>query len=172
MARTRETRFGRQDLHASRLTLRKPASYTVGAYLEDNGSGSLKIFDSTGTATVTASGAGFLQTAASKTADYTVAAADNMKHLDNTGASGSVTFTLPAVASSAGMSLWVHHVADQAVVITAPSGTLVGTNNAGRTTYTSGTGGQRIGCNYYLYCNGAKWMLAVHLNGNTIGAFS
>ena len=118
------------------------------------------------------SGVVFVAASASKTADYPLVAADNGKHFDNTGAAGSVNFTLSAVASSAGFSMFIHQVVDQPVVITAPAGTLVGPNNAGRTSYTSAGAGNRIGVDIRAYCNGAKWFLMVDLKGLTIGTYA
>lgn len=116
--------------------------------------------------------AGLRKPTAAKTADYTVAITDSGKHFTNTGAGGSINFTLPSVATSTGVEVWIHSLVDQAIVVTAPSGTLVGPNNAGRTSYTAGASGQRIGWHAQLYCDGAKWHISTHLNGLTLGAFA
>src|SRR6202011_4624362 len=108
----------------------------------------------------------------SKTADYTVLAADSGKMFDNTGAAGSVNFTLPAVAASKGFTITIFGVVDQPIVVTAPAGTLVGPNNAGRASYTSAGAGNRIGQAIYAYCNGAKWFLFVDVKGLTLGTFA
>jgi len=108
----------------------------------------------------------------SKTADYTVLVTDSGTMFDNTGAAGSVNFTLPAVANAKGFYAYIFGVVDQQIVVTAPAGTLVGPNNAGRTSYTSGAAGQRIGAVHYVYCNGAKYFLALSLQGLTQGAFA
>lgn len=103
---------------------------------------------------------------------YTVLATDSGTSFDNTGAAGSLTFTFPAVASSKGFYCNVYGVVDQAIVLSFPSGTLVGPNNAGRTSYTSAGAGNRIGVSHYVYCNGAKWFLLVDLKGLTIGTYA
>lgn len=107
-----------------------------------------------------------------KTAAYTLVAADTGRHFDNTGDADSLTFTLPAVASSVGFVAHFHQVADTEIVISAPSGTLVGPNNAGRSTYTSAASGQRIGTDITAFCNGAKWFLNVDVKGLTLGTFA
>lgn len=109
---------------------------------------------------------------AAKTADYTVAVADSGTHFSNRGAAGSVNFTFPAVASAAGFRCWVHVAADQQVAITCPSGTLVGPNNAGRTSYTTGASGQRIGTDIAIFCDGVKYYLEVDVKGLTLGTFA
>jgi hypothetical protein len=103
---------------------------------------------------------------------YTVLATDSGTSFDNTGAAGSVTFTFPAVASSKGFFCSVYGVVDQPIVLSFPAGTLVGPNNAGRTSYTSAGAGNRIGVSHYVYCNGAKWFLLVDLKGLTIGTYA
>jgi hypothetical protein len=108
----------------------------------------------------------------SKTADYPLVATDSGTSFDNTGAAGSVNFTLPAVASSKGFFCSIFGVVDQPIVVTAPAGTLVGPNNAGRATYTDAGAGNRIGVSRYAYCNGAKWFLIVDLKGLTIGTYA
>ena len=110
--------------------------------------------------------------AVSKTADYVLLAADQGTFFDNTGAAGSVNFTLPAVATSKGYTAFFYGVVDQPIVITAPAGTLVGPNNAGRTTYTSAGAGNRIGQAIEAYCNGSKWFLFVDVKGLTLGTFA
>lgn len=109
---------------------------------------------------------------AAKTADYTVAVADSGMHFSNTGAAGSVNFTLPAVAAAKGLRFWIHVAVDQPVVVTAPTGTLVGPNNAGRTSYTTGASGQRIGTDIAVFCDGAKYFLELDVKGLTLGAFA
>jgi hypothetical protein len=112
------------------------------------------------------------KTPRSMATNYTIVAADINDAFDNTGAGGSVTFTLPPVATSAGFGCWIFVVVDQPVVVAAPSGTLVGPNNAGRTTYTTAASGQRIGTSIFAYCNGAKWFLIVDVKGLTLGTFA
>lgn len=108
----------------------------------------------------------------SKTSAYPLVAADSGRHFDNTGAGGSVTFTLPAVATSVGFTAYFHCVVDQEIVIAAPAGTLVGPNNAGRTTATLAGAGNRIGVDIMAFCNGAKWFLSVDVKGLTAPTYA
>jgi len=97
---------------------------------------------------------------------------DSGTMFDNTGAAGSVNFTMPAVANAKGFYCNIFGVVDQQIAVTCPAGTLVGANNAGRTSYTDAAAGNRIGVSRYAYCNGAKWFLLVDLKGLTIGTYA
>ena len=59
----------------------------------------------------------------SKTASYSVLAADSYKDFDNNGAAGSVTFTLPA--STVGLTYGFAVMEAQNLVITAPGGSTI-----------------------------------------------
>jgi hypothetical protein len=108
----------------------------------------------------------------SKTANYALVAADTGSYFDNTGAAGSVTFTLPAVATSKGFTAYFFCVVNQPFIITAPAGTLVGANSSTNTTYTDGGTGKRIGTSIFAYCNGINWFIFLDVKGLTLGAFS
>ena len=105
-----------------------------------------------------------------KTASYTVTAADNLTMFDNTGAVGAITFTLPAIAN--GYQFYFHVSADQNVLITSAEGTnIVATNNASASTLAFQTGGQRIGGCLLFESNpaGTKWYAFNESSGtNTI----
>lgn len=92
-----------------------------------------------------------------KTANYTVLPKDNGTLFTNTGASGAVTFTLPAVAAKLVYEFYV--VADQTVTITATSNVIVTTNNAAGTSVAFSTNNQKIGSHVRLFANeaGTKW---------------
>lgn len=94
-----------------------------------------------------------------KTAAYTVVPSDNGTDFTNTGATGTVIFTLPAVATSAGMRLRFHAVADYTVTVTAPSGTAVTYNNAAATSLSLQTGSGIIGGRIDADCDGTYWHL-------------
>ena len=65
------------------------------------------------------------QTALAKTGDYTVLTTDAEKILTNTGASGTVVFTLPTAASMAGKALGFHVLAAQIVRLLPVTGEAV-----------------------------------------------
>ena len=64
-----------------------------------------------------------LDAISSKTANYTIVTADSYKDFDNTGAVGSVTFTLPTPA--AGLVFGFAVVAAYNVIVQAPGGSVV-----------------------------------------------
>lgn len=105
-----------------------------------------------------------------KTAAYSVVANDNMSLFDNTGAVGSVTFTLPAIAN--GYLFGFRVQADQSVVVTSNEGTnMVTFNNASATSVSFATGGAKIGGMFYVYSNpaGTKWIVENASSGaNTV----
>lgn len=95
----------------------------------------------------------------SKTASYSVLATDNYTLFDNTGATGAITFTLPAIAN--GYMFGFRVVANQNVLITSnEGGNIIALNNAAANTLAFQTGSQLIGGNIMLYTNpaGTKWI--------------
>jgi predicted flavoprotein YhiN len=98
-----------------------------------------------------------------KTAAYTCTAADSGTLFTNTGASGSVTFTLPAVATSTGVWYRFAITADYEVVITAPANVMVAFNDATATSITFTQASEHIGCGATVICDGAKWIVLLHL---------
>ncbi len=94
-----------------------------------------------------------------KTANYTLTAADNGGLFTTTGATGAVTFTLPAVASSAGLHYKIVNTVDQNMTIAAAAGTMVTFNNAAATSVAWSTAGNKIGGGAEVFCDGAKWIV-------------
>jgi hypothetical protein len=100
------------------------------------------------------------------TANYTMLPTDSGNIFTTLGATGAVTLTLPAVASSAGMWCEFFNAVDQSCAVSAPSGTMVYDGNAGITTLTWGTGSHKIGGAARFYCDGTKWYAFVAANGS------
>lgn len=95
-----------------------------------------------------------------KAASYTVVAADSGKLFTTTGASGAITFTLPAVAGlPTGWFAEFYNTVDQNMVITAPAGLLVGTHSAASTTVTFSTASEKIGAGARVTFDGTKYLL-------------
>ena len=95
----------------------------------------------------------------SQTASYTVLTSDNGSMLDNTGATGAITFTLPAIASGLVYTFVV--VADQNVTISSNEGSnIIGPANAAASNIIFQTPGSRIGGVARLYTNpgATKWI--------------
>lgn len=92
---------------------------------------------------------------ATKTANYTCTAADSGTWFNTKGAGGTVVFTLPAVATSAGYHYRFTAGANQIVTVTAPAGTLVTYNSAAATSVSTGT--VNIGHGFEVVCDGSFW---------------
>jgi len=96
----------------------------------------------------------------SKTANYTVTAADNGTLFDNLGASAAVVFTLPTLA--AGLSYGFNVQADQSVTINSAAGDdMVAPNDASADGVAFSTPGDKIGGFVRIYANPAasKWVV-------------
>ena len=79
-----------------------------------------------------------------KGAAYTIVADDNGKVFLQTGVSG--TWTLPAIADVwNGWNVEIYNLGATSLVVTAPSGKLIGFHNAAGTTITFSTAGNIIG---------------------------
>lgn len=106
----------------------------------------------------------------SKTADYTVLAADNFTLFDNTGASGAVTFTLPTLAN--GLAFWFKVAADQTVTVASAAGNdMIAFNDASASSVAFSTSGQKIGGGVLVYANpgATKWLVEdISAGANTI----
>lgn len=99
-----------------------------------------------------------LATVSTKTTDYTVLNADLDKIFNNTGASGTVVLTLPAVAESKGHTLSVHLLAAQIVRCLPQTGEAV--NLMGSAVVTKYLNIAAVIGNYVdLYCNGSQWIV-------------
>lgn len=95
-----------------------------------------------------------------KTGSYTVVAADSGTLFTNAGAVGAVTFTLPAIASAAGLVFEFLVVAGQNVTVASAEGTNVVTfNNAAASSIAFSTAGQLIGGRARFWANkgGTLW---------------
>ena len=79
-----------------------------------------------------------------------------------TGGTG-VTFTLPAVATSAGLYYHFINGVDQNMTVDGPAGTLVVFNNTGATSIAYSTASEKIGASVSAFCNGTKWYIQNHL---------
>lgn len=99
----------------------------------------------------------------SKTASYQVAAVDNFSMFDNTGAAGTVTFTLPPIAN--GYAFGFRAVANQTIrVQSTEGGNMIALNNAAANNVTFSTGSQIIGANVMVYSNPAATQWVVENN--------
>jgi len=105
---------------------------------------------------------GYKVRTSTKTAAYTVLVSDSGTRFSNAGAVGSVTFTLPAVASSTGCEYWFFNAVEaQDIVVAAPTGTLVAYNDI---TADSITLASLPGTCVHVFCDGTKWYSGVGLS--------
>lgn len=95
-----------------------------------------------------------------KATNYSVTANDNNSLFDNTGATGTVTFTLPPIAN--GYYFGFRGVANQNFAVTSfEGGNIIALNNATANTLTFSTGGQKIGALAIVYSDqsGTHWIV-------------
>lgn len=93
----------------------------------------------------------------SKTANYTISAADNYRDFDNNGAAGQVTFTLPA--ATVGLAYGFAVLEAQNLIVSAPGGVVIylgGLATSAGGNITSNT----VGSYLSLKCRSAtEWMV-------------
>lgn len=106
-----------------------------------------------------------------KTTNYTCTLADSGTIFTTTGAAGAVTFTLPAVATAAGVEYTFINTVGQNMVISDGSvDTIVTFNDAAADTLTFSSAGELIGAAVKVVCDGAKWLsFKYSANTQTVG---
>lgn len=109
----------------------------------------------------------FRRTVAAYTVNHTCAATESGYVFTNTGDTDGVTFTLPAVATSTGMTYKFLLTANATATITAPTDTLVAFNDAAATSLSFSTAGTIIGNAVEVVCDGSKWISEVSLAAST-----
>ncbi len=105
-----------------------------------------------------------------KTASYSLTPRDHDIVLNNAGAAGAVTFTLPAIADVwDGWSVEFRVEAAQTVTITAPSGKLIAANNTGATSIAFSTNSEKVGNSVKITYSGSssKYFAEVRLAAET-----
>ncbi|NJM54554.1 MAG: hypothetical protein HC841_00280 [Verrucomicrobiae bacterium] len=95
-----------------------------------------------------------------KTADYTLTAKDMGKTFTTRGATGAVTFTLPAASAAlAGAHVEFHNVADQNMVVAGADEGLVVFNDLTADSIGFATTSEKIGGGFRAYCDGVSWIV-------------
>lgn len=104
-----------------------------------------------------------------KTADYTIKAGDFGAIFTNEGATGAVTFTLPAAASTTvGSWVEVFVVADQNVTVaTATTDTLAVDGDAAADSIAWSTSSHKIGNGATFINSGSVWMCKLNVAATT-----
>lgn len=100
-------------------------------------------------------------TALAKTTDYTVVAADFAKILTNTGASGTVVFTLPSAVTYPGTVLRFHLFAAQIVRLLPVTGQAVALNSSAVVTKYLNIAGV-IGNYCEIVSDGTQWLVTTY----------
>lgn len=105
-----------------------------------------------------------------KTADYTVLAADNGTFFDTFGATGAVNFTLPTLAN--GLSYNFRNRADQNLTVTSAAGNdMEAFNDLLASSVAFSTGGAKVGGEFQVFSNPAatRWIVRTMSAGaNTV----
>jgi hypothetical protein len=94
-----------------------------------------------------------------KTASYSLTVADSGGLFTTTGASGAVTFTLPAVSDNSGINYWIFNTVDQNIIISGPADTLVVKNDAAADSLTHSTSNEKIGQSFFIVGDDSKWLV-------------
>jgi len=105
-----------------------------------------------------------------KVANYTVLPSDSGR-VFITG-TGAVTFTLPSLVLGNGCIFTFICGVDANMVITAPSGKLVGDGNVANTSATFSTASHKIGGNIQVVCDGLKYYIVSTGNLTAIATMS
>ena len=92
-----------------------------------------------------------------KVAAYTCLVKESGTFFTTEGATAAVTFTLPAVASSADVCYWFYSAEDFAMTIAAPANTMVAGNDATATSIAFDQATQIIGTGAMVVCDGSLW---------------
>jgi len=91
-----------------------------------------------------------------KSTNYQVVAADTDKLLVGTKSSGTITFTLPAVATAKGCTFRFIQTQAENMLISDPEGVMVCKNNAAATLVKFDTSTELIGASAMVICDGTK----------------
>jgi hypothetical protein len=95
-----------------------------------------------------------------KTTAYTITNQDHKAIFTNRGATGSVTFTLPSAANNPGLEVMVYAVAAQNVVVaSATTDTMVVVGDATADSVTWSTSGEIIGGGATFISDGTGWLV-------------
>lgn len=98
-----------------------------------------------------------------KTAAYAITPADWGKLFTNRGATGSVTFTLPAVSAvQSGFYVDFFVAADQDVVIASTADQMITFNDIDANAITWSTSSEKLGNAATMICDGTSWLAILH----------
>ena len=105
---------------------------------------------------------------AAKTASYSVVEADSGKFFTTEGASGAITFTLPAVGTS-GLFFSFYNAEDQNMIVASVAGDdMVAFNDVAADSVAFQTTSEKAGSRIDVVSDGTKWMTSVFLAAETV----
>jgi hypothetical protein len=107
-----------------------------------------------------------------KTTAYQVLNTDSGTLFTNTGAGGSVTFTLPSLVNGVGCCFWFLATVAQNLVIAAPSGKLISDGSATNSNATFSTSSHIIGSMAFVCMNIAGTFYQFQNLGDTVCTMS
>ena len=96
------------------------------------------------------------------------AAASGITYIVNGGA--GTNFTLPAVATSAGLTYRFLNGVDQTMTVTAPANTMVVDNDVTATSIAFSTVGEKVGNAVEVFCDGSFWYTIVSIANDDVTA--
>ena len=103
-----------------------------------------------------------------KTASATLVESDRDILWTNSGASGSVTLTLPTTPKK-DLAFYFHVIADQNLVVTSTTTDVIAFNNAAATSVAFQTSSEKIGGGFAVIGNGSKWqVINMSAGANTV----
>jgi hypothetical protein len=106
----------------------------------------------------------FKRKVVAKAAAYTCTRGDSGTLFTNQGTAANITFTLPAVATSAGCEYWFFHDGTTyTLTVAAPATTMVAFNNIACASVALSTASKMIGNCIHVYCDGTKWYSSLEL---------
>ena len=114
-----------------------------------------------------AAASGLKRSIEAKTSAYAVVCPeDSGKIFTTKGASGSVTFTLPAAAGNDGCYLTIVGGANHNVVVTGTDEQITTLNDITADSVAASTSSKKIGSQFECYCDGSTWFVV----GVTVGS--
>lgn len=103
-----------------------------------------------------------------KTSSYTLTADDMGKLFTTRGASGAVTFTLPAASTVAGADVVFVNVADQNMIVAGPDEAVVAFNDLTADSVAFQTTSQKIGGGFLMISDGTSWLALPLTSAGTV----
>lgn len=103
------------------------------------------------------------------TADRTLLAKESGSYCVNYGITGTMEWTLPAVADNAGLHYWFYSADASTMLVAGATNLTVAFNDVTATSVQFATGSEIIGGAFHAVCDGIKWYIMPYLEeGQTV----